>query len=413
MNANPGRPRLLRELNDRAVLELLGSSGILTRAQISEATGLSKVTINHVLARLAERGVIVQTGVQAGGRGPNAALHGLNPASGYVIGLAVDMETTRAILADITGRALAEVTVPTDVAEDPVTAVHDLAGRLTAEAGIALSQVRACVIGVSAVIDPATGDVGFCYDLPAWEPGVLHRLRLRLGVPVSIDNDVNLAAVAERALGAARDVRGFVLVWIGLGPGGAVMVGDQLLRGATGTAGELGWMPVPGAPVSDGVVDRARGGVGAAFQTLVGWQAVQELAGEHGLRADHVRDSVAAAVASPAGAPFLDELARRIALGVASICTVLDPELVVLGSDVGSTGGPALAGRVERAVAGMCLGRPRVVASDVPGGPVVRGALLIGIGQARDRVFFGEDHEVASGAGDQAAGRSRLAKGTP
>ena len=94
---------------------------------------------------------------------------------------------------------------------------------------------------------------------------------------------------------------------------------------------------------------------------------------------------------STAGAAFLDELARRIALGVASICTVLlDPELVVLGSGVGSAGGDELAGRVQRAVAGMCLARPRVEASTILDRPVVSGALLVAVEQARERVFFGD-----------------------
>ncbi|MFF4621974.1 ROK family transcriptional regulator [Nonomuraea jabiensis] len=416
MNPKPGRPRLLRELNDRAALELLGSSGALTRAQVSEMTGLSKVTANHVLSRLEERGVVVRAGVQEGGRGPNAVLYGLNPSCGHVIGVEVYLDTTTAVLADITGRVLAETTVPTEVAVDPAEAMHAIVERLTRTARIDPARVRACVIGLPAVIDPGTSLVRFCYDMPAWCGDVLEVLHQRLRVPVTIDNDVNLAAMAERALGAASDVRNFVLLWIGRGPGSAVMVGDQLLRGTVGAAGELGWMPVPGAAVSDGGFNRSRHEVGAAFQSLVGWRAVQELAERHGIAAEDAARSVAAAaesvsraagsaagagseagaasaagaVGSVAGAAFLDELARRIALGVASISAVLDPELVVLGSHVGSAGGDELAGRVQQAVARMCLARPRVEASAIPDRPVVRGALLVAVEQARERVFFAD-----------------------
>ncbi|MEV4581448.1 ROK family protein [Nonomuraea jabiensis] len=404
MNPKPGRPRLLRELNDRAALELLGSSGALTRAQVSEMTGLSKVTANHVLSRLEERGVVVRAGVQEGGRGPNAVLYGLNPSCGHVIGVEVYLDKTTAVLADITGRVLAEATVPTEAAVDPAEAVHAIVERLTRTARIDPARVRACVIGLPAVIDPGTSLVRFCYDMPAWCGDVLEALHRRLGLPVTIDNDVNLAAMAERALGAASDVRNFVLVWIGRGPGSAAMVGDQLLRGTVGAAGELGWMPVPGAAVSDGGFDRSRHEVGAAFQSLVGWRAVQELAERHGIAAEDAARSVAAAAESvsgalgsaagsnrgAAGAAFLDELARRIALGVASISAVLDPELVVLGSHVGSAGGGELAGRVQQAVARMCLARPRVAASAIPDRPVVRGALLVAVEQARERVFFAD-----------------------
>ncbi|MCC5580948.1 ROK family transcriptional regulator [Microtetraspora sp. AC03309] len=388
MITKPGRPRLLRELNDRAALELLGSSGALTRAQMSEMTGLSKVTANHVLSRLEERGLVIKAGVQEGGRGPNATLYELNPSCGQVIAIEVYRDTTTAVLADITGRLLAQTTVPTDVTADPAEASHTIVQRLTRTARIDMAQVQACVIALPGVIDPVTSHIHFCYDMPAWHGDVIEALRQKVGLPVTIDNDVNLAAIAERALGSAGKARSFVLVWIGRGPGSAVMVGDQLLRGAAGAAGELGWLPVPGAAVSDGGFDRSRHEVGAAFQSLVGWRAVQELAVRYQIAGENAAQSVAAAAGSAQGAAFLDELARRIALGVASICAVLDPELVVLGSDVGSAGGDELAGRVQRAVAGICPARPRVEASTILDGPVVRGALLVAIEQARERVFF-------------------------
>ena len=388
MNAHPGRPRLLREMNDRAALELLGSSGALTRSQVSEMTGLSKVTANHVLSRLEERGLVIKVGVQEGGRGPNATLYGLDPSCGHVIAIEVCVDTTTAVLADITGRVLAKTKVLTDVAADPAEAVHAIVEHLTQAAQTDMAQVEACVIALPGVIEPATSHIHFCYEMPAWSGAVIDVIRRKVRLPVTIDNDVNLAAIAERALGVASTVRDFVLVWIGRGPGSAVMVGDQLLRGTAGAAGELGLMPVAGSTVSNGSFDRGRYEVAAAFQALVGEQAVQELAESHQIAAENAAQSVAAAVGGAAGTAFLDELARRIALGVASICTVLDPELVVLGSHVGSAGGDELAGRVQRAVAGMCLARPRVEASPILDGPVVRGALLVAVEQARERVFF-------------------------
>src|ERR1700760_5108675 len=82
----PGTPSLLRERNDRAALELLLAEGTLTRAQLSERTGVSKVTVSQMLARLEERGLAMIAGEQAGGRGPNAALYAAVPSSAYVAG---------------------------------------------------------------------------------------------------------------------------------------------------------------------------------------------------------------------------------------------------------------------------------------------------------------------------------------
>jgi predicted NBD/HSP70 family sugar kinase len=80
---------------------------------------------------------------------------------------------------------------------------------------------------------------------------------------------------------------------------------------------------------------------------------------------------------------FLGELAHRVAVGVASVCVVLDPGLVVLGGEVGRAGGTVLADRVAAAVASICPSRPRVVPTGIPGEPVLRGAMLAALGQAR------------------------------
>src|ERR671915_1899275 len=116
----PGTPRLLRELNDRVVLELLLSHGPLTRAQLGTRTGLSKVTASQLLARLEERGLVAVVGSQAGGRGPNAALYAVVPSSAYVAGLEVGPDGVTAGVADITGHIVAQVTVDPNGADEPV-----------------------------------------------------------------------------------------------------------------------------------------------------------------------------------------------------------------------------------------------------------------------------------------------------
>src|SRR6202161_721068 len=103
MERRPGTPSLLRELNDRAALELLLACGPMTRSQLGESTGLSKVTASQLLARLEERGLVAVAGEQAGGRGPNAALYAVVPSSAYVAGLHVEHDEVSAGGGDITG----------------------------------------------------------------------------------------------------------------------------------------------------------------------------------------------------------------------------------------------------------------------------------------------------------------------
>ncbi|GAA5053811.1 putative NBD/HSP70 family sugar kinase [Thermocatellispora tengchongensis] len=378
MSRRPGTPRLLRELNDRAALELLVADGPLTRAELGERTGLSKVTAGQLLSRLEGHGLVTVVGEQAGGRGPNAALYGLVPSSAYVAGLEVLPESVMAAVADVTGRVVAEVTVDPQGHKDPVKVVRGALEEACGAAGIDPDRLRAVVIGTRGVVDSSTGDVRFSVDLPSWHGGVLPALERSLRLPVVIENDVNMAVIAEHAHGAARGLSDFVLVWAGVGQGLGVMLGGRLHRGSTGGAGEIGWLPVPGEPLPVDVTEPQSG----SFQRLVGGQALSALAAAHGLPPGPVAEQVAS------GHPgFLDEVAARLAIGVAAVAVVLDPGLVVLSGAVGRAGGPALAARVERAVSRICPSTPRVTTTQVTGSPVLMGALETALVRGRDDLF--------------------------
>ena len=396
MERRPGTPSLLRELNDRAALDLLLPGTPLTRTQISEQTRVSKVTVAQMLTRLEERGLVAVVGQQEGGRGPNAALYSVVPSSAYVAGLYVEMDLVSAGVADVTGRVVAEVSVNPNDAANPVELVRGAVERACRTAGVEMSRLSAFVIGSPGVVDPRTGDPHLAINLPDWHEGVLASLRGALHRPVIIENDVNLAALAERSVGAARDLGDFVLVWIGVGLGMAAFLGGKVHRGAVGAAGEIGYLPVPGAPLQEIARHPANGGL----QSLAGGNVVRMLAGVFGFAAPTAEEAVTAAVRAASGSAsnaasngsgatvaraeeFLGEVARRVALGVASVSVVLDPGLVVLGGNVGMAGGEALAGRVAAEVARICPASPRVVPTAVTGAPVLRGAMLAAVDQAR------------------------------
>jgi predicted NBD/HSP70 family sugar kinase len=215
-----------------------------------------------------------------------------------------------------------------------------------------------------------------------------------------------LTRLEERGLVAVVGQQDFVLVWIGGGLGMAALLGGKVHRGAAGAAGEIGYLPVPGAPLQEDVRHPAGGGL----QSLVGASVVRMLAGVFGFAAPTAGDAVRAAVVAAAGTgpgpageeggaaahggsaesgpaararEFLGELARRVAVGVASVSVVLDPGLVVLGGEVGLSGGTALADRVAAEVARISPASPRVVPTGVTGAPVLRGAMLAAVDQAR------------------------------
>src|SRR2546423_3574505 len=325
----PGTPRLLRAINVRAALELLLGQGPLTRAQLGELTGLSKVTASQLVERLEECGLVSRVGEQAGGRGPNASLYAVVPTSAFVVGVDIGPEHVIAACADITGEVAGRVEQSTHDADDPVGVVHNAVIEAARSARAPIGTVRRVVLGTPGLVDPKTGDLSFVFDLPRWQRGLLAALREDLKRAVLFENDVNLAAVAEAHTGAAKGVDDFVLLWLGRGVGLAVMLGGRLHRGVSGAAGEVGYLPVPGAPVPRG--SRAKGG----FKDLAAADAVRAVGREHGFRASTAQDAVRAAIgAGPDGEPGLGELPRRLALGLAAACLVLDPALVVLAGEV-------------------------------------------------------------------------------
>jgi predicted NBD/HSP70 family sugar kinase len=378
----PGTPRVLRAMNDRAALDLLVAQGPLTRTRIGELTGLSKPTASQLLARLEEAGLVRSTGSQSGRPGPNAVLYEIDPAAAHVAALSVGPTGIDAVVADITGAVVGSSRVEADaVAQD----VRHRTAQLVAEAvdgalrptGLGHDDLAAVVIGTPGAIDPHTGQLRYAPHLPGWHSRtLLADLAEVVGRPVVIENDVNLAAVAEQYEGAAQDHDHFVLAYLDEGVGAAIVLGGTLLRGATGGAGEIGYMPLPGAPLArGGAADWAGPDAGGGFQSQVSTPAVRGLAGGRPL-AEALADEAVCA-----------EVARRLATGLASVVAVVDPELVVLSGLVAQAGGEELRRRVEAEMTGLALPRPLLRISDVHGDPILTGALRTALSQARDSVF--------------------------
>ncbi|WP_432758610.1 ROK family transcriptional regulator [Streptomyces lydicamycinicus] len=391
----PGTPRVLRAMNDRAALDLLVSQGPLTRTRIGELTGLSKPTASQLLARLEAAGLVRTTGNETGRPGPGAQLYAINPAAAHVAALAVDQLGVTAAVADITGQVLGEARAGLGEAQagsDAITGdAPDRTAQLVARAidgalaraGLERERLHGAVIGTPGALDPRIGRLRYAPHLPDWHARALkEELAEALGMPVTLENDVNLAAVAEQHDGAAQGFDDFVLVWADKGVGAALVLGGRLLRGATGGAGEIGYMPLPGAPPArGGTRDAARPDAGGGFQRLVGAPSVIELGREYG--SCDVR-TVTEALALDA---VRAEVARRLATGLAAVVAVVDPQLIVLSGEVARAGGEALRALVEEEFTGLALPCPALRLSHLDDNPILLGALRTALAAARDAVF--------------------------
>jgi predicted NBD/HSP70 family sugar kinase len=392
----PGTPRVLRAMNDRAALDLLLEHGPLSRTRIGKLTGLSKPTASQLLARLEAAGLVLATGTIEGRPGPNAQLYAVNPAAGHAAGLDVTPERVLAAVADITGRTVGEYELPTPgrrPAQSVVRQVTDALDGAVKAAGLARDDVRRLVIGTPGAFDPNTGRLRYASHLPGWHtPTLLDELAAALPMPVEYENDVNLVAIAEQRLGAARGHEDFVLLWNEGGLGAALVLGGRLHRGWTGGAGEVGFLPVPGAPLVRQVTRANSGG----YQELAGSQAIPKLARELGVTdlptgpyAEVAATLVERAAAVDEG-PYrrlLETYATGLATGLASLVSVLDPELVVLSGSSLTVGGEPLRALVQAELEELAASRPRLVVGDVREHPVLRGALESALAATRDEVF--------------------------
>ncbi|WP_405897758.1 ROK family transcriptional regulator [Streptomyces sp. NBC_00727] len=397
----PGTPSVLRAMNDRAALDLLLEHGPLSRTRIGKLTGLSKPTASQLLARLEAAGLVVATGTAAGRPGPNAQLYAVNAAAAHVAGLDVNAHRIVAAVADVTGETVGEfeLRTPGRRADSVVREVTEALDGAVADAGLTRADLHRVVIGTPGAFDPNTGRLRYASHLPGWHsPALLDELAAVLPMPVEYENDVNLVAVAEQRRGAARGHDDFVLLWNEEGLGAALVINGRLHRGFTGGAGEVGFLPVPGAPLVRQVTKANAGG----FQELAGAQVLARLARElgiedvvpgsgthHDIAAELVGRAAEAVEQGQEGpyAALLDRFATGLATGLASLVAVLDPEIVVLSGALFSRGGEQLRGRVAAELAELAASRPRLLAGDVTHRPVLRGALESALATTRDEVF--------------------------
>ncbi|MDF3297563.1 ROK family transcriptional regulator [Streptomyces tropicalis] len=406
----PGTPRVLRAMNDRAALDLLLEHGPLSRTRIGRLTGLSKPTASQLLARLEAAGLVRATGTSAGRPGPGARLYAIDPAAAHAAALDVAPGRIHAAVADVTGRTVGTYTLstpgrsrsagrpprPDAAAPSSSSAVRQVSEALDGalqEAGLARGDVRRLVVGTPGAFAPGTGRLRYASHLPGWHsPALLDELAAALPMPVDHENDVNLAAVAEQRLGAARGHEDVVLLWNQEGLGASLVLGGRLHRGWTGGAGEVGFLPVPGAPLVRGVGRAGSGG----FQELAGSRALLALARELGVPDVPARPRPGAAAALVARAAdrtdgphreLLRTYATRLATGLAALVCVVDPELVVLAGESLTAGGEVLRALVQSELEELAAPRPRLLMGEVTEHPVLLGALESALVAVRDEVF--------------------------
>jgi predicted NBD/HSP70 family sugar kinase len=329
----------LRRLNRRRVINALREQGLVSRAEIARRTGLSRTTVSSLVSELQSDGLVVEREEpgaahgEQGGRPP--ILLSFDASAGAALGIDFGHSHVRVAVSDLSSNILAERAAPMDIdheSHEGLDIALELIDEALDEAGVDRSRLIGAGLGLPGPIQ-ADGVIGSSAILPGWV-GVAaeEEMRSRLDVPVSVDNDANLGALAEFTQGAGRGATDLVYVKVSSGIGAGLILGGRLYRGAGGMAGELGHVLVE----PEGAVCRC--GNRGCLETLAATGALLEmLRRSHGemtvaemLRLAHDGDLGCRRVIADAG--------RVVGSAAAFVFNLLNPQRLVVGGDLAEAG---------------------------------------------------------------------------
>jgi predicted NBD/HSP70 family sugar kinase len=382
----PVSSAVIREHNLGAVLGAFAAGRPASRADLAVRTGLSKPTVGAALRAFEQAGVVREYGRTTGRRGPSASLYDVVSSAVLVLGVDIGARFVRWVLADLDGAAVAEdaLRLGRPAAADVFAGVGAIRGR------VAQAQIELAVVGSPGIVDPATGRIGAAPAIAGWEGiAVEELLHDALGVPVRVENDVNLAALGEQAGGAGRGVDSFAYLNVGSGLGAGIVLHGELHRGARGAAGEVGFLPVGDDPFA-----ASRGLHAGAMESRLsskGLVAAAERLAETTAttvpRPFDVRALFAAARSGDElGRAVVREAARELAICIAGVTAVVDLELVLLGGGIGASE-ELLLPDVRRAVAQLIPAPPQIDRASLGERAVRTGAVAVAVEAARQAVI--------------------------
>ena len=391
MAVSRATPRLLKHLNERNVLETIRDGAPISRAEISRRAGISKPTVSLALESLLEAGLVREAAQDPGRPSYGAVFFEPVAEAALALGLDLGAHFLRGALCDLTGRVRARQDVELDGtdAEHALDAILSLRSSLVDASGLGEVAIDGAVVGVPGVVDRRRGRITLAENVPGIEDRDFRaEAAARLALPVTLENDINLAALGEQWQGIARGIDDFVFLSIGTGLGSGVVLRGELHRGHNGAAGELdaarAGAPADFDPCAAAISAFAESAVAAGEETVLRPPFTPRAVFDAARRGDRVALTV------------VEEEARRIALHIVPIAAVADVGLVVLGGGIGANA-DLLLERVRSLLAEWLPYPPRVEVSSLGDAAVLTGALAVGQRSALDSVFVNRTNARAAG----------------
>lgn len=341
-SSDSGSLHSLRQLNRRRVVDALRERGIASRAELARATGLSRTTVSSIVGDLMDGGLVSEqeeaTGVAHGDHGgrPPVPLS-LNTSVGVAVGVDFGHTHLRVAVADLSHEVLAETRRELDVdhsAEQGLDAAAEIVEAMLSEAGVGRDRVIGVGMGLPGPINRSTGTVGSSAILPGWVGiDAAAEMSRRIELPVEVENDANLGALAEFVWGSGKGHSELLYIKLSSGVGAGLLLGGRLYRGAGGTAGEIGHTP---AQHGDSI---CRCGSRGCLETVASARAIAALLGSS--RGEEISSAELLKLAGEgdnAALRLIGEAGREIGIAIAGLCNVINPGRVIIGGEMSAAG---------------------------------------------------------------------------
>lgn len=383
--SQPADLALMRELNERTVLELLRHEGPISRAELARRSNLSRSTVSSIIANLLDGDLVRETGIGSSQGGRRPIMIEFNYQSAFVIGIELGSTALTLLLTDLAANVLRSACVPFDLAAGPVACIAQLVAQvngLLAAAQLSRTQIVGVGVGVPAPLAYATGRPIAPPVMPGWH-GVPLRALLEdaLALRVFVENDANLGALAEHHWGVAQGWDNVAYLYLGsAGIGCGLILDGRLFRGDIGSAGEIGHLMVEeGGP-------RCRCGSYGCLEAVAGLPAVLQRAQALGLPGGQLDDILALARQGHSQAiALLDATGEYLGIAVADMLNMINPGCVVIGGRMAEAGDwllRALRGTLQRRGLAVAVEHVAIVPGKLGKNVVAIGAVSIVIHHA-------------------------------
>lgn len=340
LHDRPGSQSALRKLNQHRIVQTLLTSGSATQAELARQTGLSTATVSNIIKTMAASGMVTTSRTTSSGRRALAVT--LNDTNGVAVGIDFGRRHLRVLVANLGYDVLAEQTTglpPGYQAADGIEAAARLLDKELAETGLSKSDVLGVGVGIPGPLDRRAGVAIGGTIHPEWV-GVQIRQEMEtaLQLPVFVDNDCNLGALAEITWGPRAGVANLVFVKIGSGIGSGMVLDGQLYYGQTGVTGELGHTTLD----DQGVICRC--GNRGCLETLASTDVILRLLGGQDSKTLTIADVIDNALhGDTATLRVIDDIGVAIGRALGTVANLINPEVIVIGGPLTGLGDILLA----------------------------------------------------------------------